>query len=98
MKSNIHERALQNAQQFNSASRDLFAILVEVDQTRAFEDHQYTHLIPYCINFLKIDPDIAKTLVRIVRKSIHVPRTRAGRQPRRASHFQSKSHLLGDNA
>ncbi|RYZ76190.1 MAG: HNH endonuclease, partial [Proteobacteria bacterium] len=47
--------------------------LIEVDQNRSFEDHKFTHLTPYCIRFLKLDPDAAKTLVRIVRKSIDVP-------------------------
>lgn len=73
MKNKIHERAKQSAKEFKIASQNLFAVLMEVDETRAFEDHKFTFLTPYCIGYLEIDPDIAKTLVRIVRKSIHVP-------------------------
>lgn len=73
MKANIHDRALKTARSINSGISDLIEILIEVDNTKAFEDHQFTHLTPYCVKFLNIDPDIAKTLVRIVRRSIDVP-------------------------
>ena len=73
MKANIHERAKACAKTFSNAKRDLIKVLIEVDQNRSFEDHMFTHLTPYCVKFLNIDPDIAKTLVRIIRKSIDVP-------------------------
>lgn len=73
MKNDIHEHALKCAREFRTASVNLFAILLEVDERKAFEDHNYTFLTPYCVGYLEIDPDIAKTLVRIVKKSIHVP-------------------------
>jgi predicted DNA-binding protein len=73
MKTQLHELAKQTAKAYSTASRELIRILIEVNKSRAFEDHQYPHLTPYCEKFLKIDPDAAKTLVRIVRKSIQVP-------------------------
>jgi hypothetical protein len=73
MKSQIHDRALQLAKAYTTASQQLIQVLIEVDQNRSFEEHKFTYLTPYCIRFLKMDPDAAKTLVRIVRKSIDVP-------------------------
>jgi hypothetical protein len=73
VKNEIHARAKRLANSYTQASKDLISVLLEVDKTRAFEEKEHTHLTPYCIKFLNIDPDVTKTLVRIVRKSIDVP-------------------------
>ena len=61
------------ATKYLKAERDLFSILLEVDKHKIYEDFEYTHLTPYCVRKLGLSEDIAKCLVRVVRKTLHVP-------------------------
>jgi hypothetical protein len=69
----IHQQALVNAKTYLTSERQLLLTLIEVDTDRTFELHGFTYLTPYCIKALGLSEDIAKCLVRIVRKSHEVP-------------------------
>jgi hypothetical protein len=69
----IHERALEKAKTYLTSERQLLSTLIEVDTDRTFELHGFTFLTPYCIKSLGLSEDIAKCLVRVVRKSYEVP-------------------------
>jgi hypothetical protein len=69
----IHERALEKAKTYVTSERQLLSTLIEVDTDRTFELHGFTFLTPYCIKALGLSEDIAKCLVRVVRKSHEVP-------------------------
>jgi hypothetical protein len=69
----IHEQALEKARTYLTSERQLLSTLIEVDTDRTFELHGFTYLTPYCIKSLGLSEDIAKCLVRVVRKSHEVP-------------------------
>lgn len=78
MRSEIHQEALACANEYRRSEQNLFTILVEVDRHKIYEDFEYTHLTSYCVKKLKLSEDIAKCLVRVVRKSPHVPELAEG--------------------
>ena len=69
----LHELALTAANKYLNSERDLLRVLIEVDRARVFEKFEFTHLTPYCVGKLGLSEDIAKCLVRVVRKSHEVP-------------------------
>jgi hypothetical protein len=69
----IHAKALNHAEKYLTSERQLLSTLIEVDANRTFELHGFTYLTPYCIKALGLSEDIAKCLVRIVRKSHEIP-------------------------
>ena len=69
----IHKQALISAKLYLKAERDLLRILIQIDKERIYEHFEYTFLTPYCINKLGLSENIAKCLVRVVRKSHEVP-------------------------
>ena len=73
MRAEIHDQAMECARLYLKAERNLFSILLEVDRHKIYEDFEYTHLTPYCVKKLNLSEDLAKCLVRVVRKTLHVP-------------------------
>jgi hypothetical protein len=73
-KSNLlHRQALARAKDYLAAERELLSALIEIDRDRTYDLHGHTYLTPYCVGVLGLEEDIAKCLVRVVRKSHSVP-------------------------
>jgi len=73
----IHERALIRAQRYLSAEAELLESIIEIDNSRLYENFGLTYLTPYCVKFLGLSEDVAATFVRVARKTYEVPELKA---------------------
>ncbi len=69
----IHEKAVHVAKFYLDCERQLLAALIKVDQEQIYKQFGYTFLTPYCVKLLKLGEELARCLVRVIRKSREVP-------------------------
>src|SRR4051794_25558110 len=67
------DKTAGSAKSHIKTGNDLLFNLVEVERLKAYQCLGETHLTPYCIRVLKLDPNVAAVFVRIVKKSVEVP-------------------------
>lgn len=69
----LHEKALEAARKYASAEAELLAVLLAIDNDRAYRELGHTSLFNYAVQALKLSESTAYNFITVARKSREVP-------------------------